>query len=784
MNDRGVSVLVGFILLMMILMLFLSVIQSTEVPKICEKYESKAMSNYIYTFSELSDNLANGKSFELSVKGVNYPNYLFLMTPSPSSYSITTKNETIKMSYQAILPNGSTQNITMTIPTKWIILTPGFYYYPNDKLIYENTAVFRALRNSKMIPVAQQKMVLGSTINIVGIIGRDVSISSTTPQNFYLSLVSSGNVVAKNVTISFKSVNPSYWENFGANVSGDLVKFNVSYAKLNFRIYKLEYPKSFIKYKITKGRVLLLENNYVKLTEGESVNLGIKVVDEYFMPIEGVDIKVKVNGNIGYVSADEIKTGIDGIAEVTFNAKTPGSGEVVFQTPYGNVSYKISVSATPSLPSSGPFTVKWLNKNELDSYYGNEWNASKEGVTKFLSVSVTYKEIPINGVTVNFVSTNSSVVDLFPTQNTTVNGVTGVEAYAKANGSVTLIAYTSGSYDTLNLTLVGVPSIPNNWWNPTWRYRIPINITNYGNSLYNYQIMIVLNSNFNWNHVSKDARDIRFVDSNNQLLPYWIEYWNYGQKAIIWVKLNEIKSGTTTIYMYYGNPEAKGEGWHINPDGGGWYAGNGSSVFLFFDDFQSNDLSNYYSNNINKWSINTSEGVLYSKPSYYDYYMYVLRIGDTTYNNIVVEAKGRWTKDNDDLGIVISTQKNLDVGWALWNGLGSPKQQKDYWGWVEYSFYHSPRSRFTGGNSIPQNEWGLYSVVISNNTIKYMLEKYSTFTSNPNSINYKPTTYAGKKYVGLFFWDDRVHAQYDWVFIRKYSANKLTVSLGVEQSIS
>ena len=132
------------------------------------------------------------------------------------------------------------------------------------------------------------------------------------------------------------------------------------------------------------------------------------------------------------------------------------------------------------------------------------------------------------------------------------------DAKAPVNSSVTgdasALNASDGYYTVTSKTLN-----PN--WLPGWKYRRPISITNsLSRPLQNYQVKIVLNaSNFDsWNKVSLDKNDlpiIRFTYSTNTtLLPYWVQKWDEeNQKAIIWVKVNLTASGTTTIYMYYGN---------------------------------------------------------------------------------------------------------------------------------------------------------------------------------------------------------------------------------------
>jgi len=79
-----------------------------------------------------------------------------------------------------------------------------------------------------------------------------------------------------------------------------------------------------------------------------------------------------------------------------------------------------------------------------------------------------------------------------------------------------------------------------------------------------------------------DFGDIRFTKSDGKTIqPYWIEEKVDGDYAVFWVKLDYIPPDGTTIYVYYGNPEATD-------------ISNGSSTFpLYFDDFEDGQLTNY-----------------------------------------------------------------------------------------------------------------------------------------------------------------------------------------------
>ncbi len=126
----------------------------------------------------------------------------------------------------------------------------------------------------------------------------------------------------------------------------------------------------------------------------------------------------------------------------------------------------------------------------------------------------------------------------------------------------------------VNQIEAGQPGPP--WYNEAWHYRRPVIISNSGDFLPFYQVMITLNSsNFNFNLAQDDGADIRFTDSSgrNPLL-FWIESWDkQNQLAYIWVLVSSISPEPydTSIYLYFDNPDAQ-------PIIGG------QSPFDFFDD--------------------------------------------------------------------------------------------------------------------------------------------------------------------------------------------------------
>ena len=115
----------------------------------------------------------------------------------------------------------------------------------------------------------------------------------------------------------------------------------------------------------------------------------------------------------------------------------------------------------------------------------------------------------------------------------------------------------------------------------SWEYYREITI-NSATPEADYQIKVQLNStNFDYSKANANASDIRFYDQTQNPLSYWIEKWDNAGESIIWVKIPV--SGTTTFYMYYGNPLVSS-------------LSNGNDTFILFDDFEGStlDLSKWY----------------------------------------------------------------------------------------------------------------------------------------------------------------------------------------------
>ena len=118
-----------------------------------------------------------------------------------------------------------------------------------------------------------------------------------------------------------------------------------------------------------------------------------------------------------------------------------------------------------------------------------------------------------------------------------------------------VVARITAQFKGRDITLWARIEKPPPWWNTNWTVRCPIVVSNTTPSdLQDYQVRVVVQRR---PEMRADLADLRFVaDDQTTVLPYWIEFAD-ASSAIVWVKVPAIAAnGSTTIWLYYGNPAA------------------------------------------------------------------------------------------------------------------------------------------------------------------------------------------------------------------------------------
>ncbi len=313
---------------------------------------------------------------------------------------------------------------------------------------------------------------------------------------------------------------------------------------------------------------------------------------------------------------------------------------------------------------------------------------------------------------------------------------------------------------------------------PGFKYKTPINISNPNDELTNYQVKLIVPYNSHMNSNYSDLRfSFKYPNGTEVEIPYWIQSYN-SSSATVWVKVPDLKTGNTTIYMYYGNPNATSKS-------------NGDAVFIFFDDFNGNSL------NSTKWYVVRKQG-----NSYYTVSNSILTLygpSGTSASGLTIRSLNQYGYNYTIVAKIIQDTnyngKTTDLGFGGVTTATSPwwvpntDNFQGYYG-GSGSGSNGPRSchlinYWTGNNNnMNINCFGTPQIIsitkLSSETILNVGSKYVNSVDVPQSSGYivlnTGAGWADSSYRGIL--------GIDWIFVKKYASTEPTVIFGSEESAS
>ncbi len=359
MDDQGVSPLIGFILITFMVVMFLGAVQST-VPQRCEQVEAEHISHLESQISGLKDVPSTIHTHKICM-GAEYPQYLFLMTPNTMSTSLTIEKINLSLEYDQILANGSRVEREMNITSTRVKLSPKYFYYPQESLVLENTALFKKTAGNDYINLSDQTIFRNEVdLELMEYPflpqgpQNSQSKSFTGSENFYLTvepISREGSMLVEDLRITFKSVNPGYWEDvpdYEVEVDGDTVsvkKGGITSLKYAYALIYGSSTGSEIDYSryssknwdtSTQTKIVPKIDHPLVFSSNETEFLDVLLtVDGYGNPVEG--LKIECNATLGDVVPRSKPTDSQGEADFLYAAPQvkhkDRKGTIIFSCP-------------------------------------------------------------------------------------------------------------------------------------------------------------------------------------------------------------------------------------------------------------------------------------------------------------------------------------------------------------------------------------------------------------------------------------------------------------------
>ncbi|RLI81824.1 MAG: hypothetical protein DRP01_10540, partial [Archaeoglobales archaeon] len=230
---------------------------------------------------------------------------------------------------------------------------------------------------------------------------------------------------------------------------------------------------------------------------------------------------------------------------------------------------------TSPFTDSGDVEIKFIDSKDQNTKVGIRLDGIfiRKYIEPFPIVSILGRDFSLFRVHWDF-QLNSS----FPLENLKKNNTIMIGRVFESLSPLPELSFSCSQNDTLPVSSY-IPAYlkSNNFLLIPGSWKRKRNITienNTGQTLTNYQICLTLTpENFDYENSRLDGGDLRFANPSLALLPYWIEKWEYNGTSRIWVKVDEIPTGSNIcLYMFYDNPLATSES-------------NIKTTFILGDDF-------------------------------------------------------------------------------------------------------------------------------------------------------------------------------------------------------
>jgi hypothetical protein len=508
------------------------------------------------------------------------------------------------------------------------------------------------------------------------------------------------------------------------------------------------------------------------VTTGTSLTInkptGTVEGDVMVAAIAARDTPPNITGPSGWTEIRSDATSSSPYSRMSFFWKAAGASEPS--------SYTWTFSASVSGAAGGILTFSGVDiTSPVDVHGGQEvtgsltdFPAPSVNTTVANAMVVTAHTVPSSGTAGSAWTPPTGMTEVVDASSASGTGGESIEinyvAQATAGATGTKTAMVAGNDNAFGATQT-VALKPRQWYNAGWKYRRAITLSP-ATSVANYQVQVTLTTAIMGNpysNVNTDGSDIRFTGSDGTTLQdYWIESWSNTGTSTIWVEV--ATSGTSTIYMYYGNAAASS-------------ASSGDNTFLFFDDFPGTSLDT-----TTKWDSFTGTGgsIAVSGSSVrLDRAEIVTKTFQIT--DGIIEHRGYSTAKE----ISMIARASIKV-YEVFGQTGTQGGHGYYQDGTVPSWAHAITKadviQASVVSAITTSTWYKYRYILNGVNLQFV--RFDDSWGQEATISYTDTGGLTTGYLGLRVYGsgfgDRI-AYYDWIRVRKYVATEPTTTVVSEE---
>jgi hypothetical protein len=354
-DSRGVSVVLGAILMFALVLMLLVLFQTTLVPSLNEatefEHNERAQNDMEAFQADLLSASATGAPGELTLEtGLRYPERAFLLNPPPVAGDIETTPGTVSMVGFVGTDVETIDYWNGTTPRQYDTRTLSYRVDYNEyrnapTTVYEHATLYNVFDGGTVLPTGNGKLISGNRITLVVVEG-DLSTASTRSVTTTIDPVSAPakptllRTGAGGGYITVTTAQPAAtWKD--EILAGEPHVLDVTDAGANAVTIELEgsvtYEVRMAKIGVGSGYdghrnptyIRVIEGDGAELASGETQRIGFEVLDEYNNPVPGVTVNATTSAGSEGLTTTQERTDVDGQVVFEYQPGSEGPVDVV-----------------------------------------------------------------------------------------------------------------------------------------------------------------------------------------------------------------------------------------------------------------------------------------------------------------------------------------------------------------------------------------------------------------------------------------------------------------------
>lgn len=387
-DDRGVSEVLGAVLLFGLLIAVIIAFQATAVPVFNQgvEYEhnqrAQSQLDLLRTNLILTATTGDGSSTQVEL-GTDYPNRMFLLNPPPASGRLHTDSP----APVEIRNAGATGEVSdywtgtaQTFTTRPITYSPDYNEYDNAPVTHLEHGLLYNQFDGAQIALSDENLVDGRQISLL-LVNGSLSSSGTTSRSIDLEPTSAPvrTVAVRNntapIVVSIPTrLSESKWRNLladeltaqGGHISSISYTTGTPYNQLVLELepgvtYELSVAMVGVGSGIDRPEahyVTTTDNDERYLPPGRSTRLTVEVRDRYDNPVSGVSVDASIGSGEGTVVPVDPVTGTDGRASFRYTAPANPTTATI----------QARIAPTPSPREAATFTIDVFDPGQRQDF--------------------------------------------------------------------------------------------------------------------------------------------------------------------------------------------------------------------------------------------------------------------------------------------------------------------------------------------------------------------------------------------------------------------------------